>query len=91
MEMSLGEAEAFFRQALERTDKKDPVREPLEAVLERLHFLNQVGLDYLTLDRKMSTLSGGESQRAKLATQLGMGPRRCDLCARRTDDWTTPS
>ena len=38
---------------------------------QRLHFLDAVGLDYLTLDRLASTLSGGESQRIQLATSLG--------------------
>jgi excinuclease ABC subunit A len=43
----------------------------LEEVRQRIHFLHQVGLDYLTLDRLSSTLSGGESQRIQLATSLG--------------------
>ncbi len=43
----------------------------LEEVRQRIHFLHQVGLDYLTLDRLSSTLSGGESQRIQLATRLG--------------------
>ncbi len=43
----------------------------LEEVRERVHFLQQVGLEYLTLDRLSSTLSGGESQRIQLATSLG--------------------
>jgi excinuclease ABC subunit A len=43
----------------------------LEEVRQRTHFLHQVGLDYLTLDRLASTLSGGEAQRIQLATSLG--------------------
>src|SRR6056297_1596415 len=43
----------------------------LTEIRNRLHFLSQVGLDYLTLNRKSNTLSGGESQRINLATSLG--------------------
>ena len=42
-------------------------------IIERLEFLNAVGLDYLTLDRSAATLSGGEAQRIRLATQIGSG------------------
>ncbi len=45
--------------------------EPLKAVVERARFLIDVGLDYLTLNRRVPTLSGGESQRIRLAAQLG--------------------
>src|SRR6187431_1711899 len=43
----------------------------LKAVTERLHFLIDIGLDYLSLDRAAHTLSGGEGQRIRLATQIG--------------------
>ena len=46
-------------------------REILKEIEGRLDFLNDVGLDYLTLDRRANTLSGGESQRIRLATQIG--------------------
>ena len=45
----------------------------LKEIVERLGFLNNVGLDYLNLDRKSGTLSGGESQRIRLASQIGSG------------------
>ncbi|MDB6164887.1 MAG: uvrA 2 [Lacunisphaera sp.] len=51
----------------------DAVREVLTGVEQRLHFLHETGLGYLTLDREYATLSGGEAQRVRLATQLGMG------------------
>jgi excinuclease ABC subunit A len=51
----------------------DAVREVLDGVTQRLHFLDETGLGYLTLDREYPTLSGGEAQRVRLATQLGMG------------------
>lgn len=47
--------------------------EALRGLENRLRFLHEVGLGYLTLDREFGTLSGGESQRVRLATQLGMG------------------
>jgi excinuclease ABC subunit A len=53
--------------------KTDAVREVLDGVTQRLHFLRETGLGYLTLDREYATLSGGEAQRVRLATQLGMG------------------
>ncbi len=51
----------------------EAVREVLAGVEQRLHFLLETGLGYLTLDREYATLSGGEAQRVRLATQLGMG------------------
>ena len=46
-------------------------RRVLKEIRERLSFLSHVGLDYLTLDRTSGTLSGGEGQRIRLATQIG--------------------
>ena len=48
-------------------------QEPFRQIRERLKFLNDVGVGYLTLDRPTKTLSGGEFQRLQLANQLGMG------------------
>lgn len=45
----------------------------LNDICARLQFLNDVGLEYLTLDRAATTLSGGEAQRIRLATQIGSG------------------
>ncbi len=49
------------------------LREVVVGIEQRLHFLVETGLGYLTLERDYATLSGGESQRVRLATQLGMG------------------
>jgi len=49
------------------------LKEARQGLSDRLHFLKRVGLDYLTLDRPAPTLSGGEAQRVRLASQLGMG------------------
>jgi excinuclease ABC subunit A len=65
------EAEQFLR-ALELTEKEAAIGDKiLKEIQKRLKFLSDVGLDYLTLDRLSSTLSGGESQRINLATSLG--------------------
>ena len=65
------EARAFFA-TLELTPAQTKIADKiLDEVRSRLQFLDEVGLDYLTLDRLTSTLSGGESQRIQLATSLG--------------------
>src|SRR3712207_5064272 len=53
--------------------QKEIARAILKEINERLGFLNNVGLDYLNLDRTSGTLSGGESQRIRLASQIGSG------------------
>ncbi len=66
------EAAAKFFDAVELTDQEAGIAERLlQEIRERLRFLNEVGLEYLTLDRLASTLSGGEAQRIQLATSLG--------------------
>lgn len=58
----------------EFTDRELLIGERLiKEIIERLNFLKDVGLNYLTLDRQAQTLSGGESQRIRLATQIGSG------------------
>jgi excinuclease ABC subunit A len=65
------EAEQFL-QSLRLTEKEAAIGDKvLKEIQKRLKFLSDVGLDYLTLDRLSSTLSGGESQRINLATSLG--------------------
>ena len=65
-------AQTEFFDALQLTPAQAEIAgKILEEVRQRTHFLHQVGLDYLTLDRLSSTLSGGESQRIQLATSLG--------------------
>ena len=69
--LTISAAEAFF-ESLQLTPLQIEIAgKILEEVRQRIHFLIEVGLDYLTLDRLSSTLSGGESQRIQLATSLG--------------------
>ncbi|GBF35533.1 excinuclease ABC subunit A [Desulfocucumis palustris] len=71
--MPVAEALSFF-QGLDLTERERLIaRQILKEINERLGFLVNVGLDYLTLDRAAGTLSGGEAQRIRLATQIGSG------------------
>ncbi len=71
--LGIGEALAFSQKLLGQRDRFEPVLDALNGLEQRLHFLNEVGVGYLSLDREYGTLSGGEIQRVRLATQLGMG------------------
>ena len=71
VKMNVEEALLFFKNIkLDTNDSKIADRLTQE-ISSRLHYLNEVGLSYLTLDRKSNTLSGGESQRINLATSIG--------------------
>ncbi|ABQ28522.1 excinuclease ABC subunit UvrA [Geotalea uraniireducens] len=69
--LSIKDCLEFFAN-LHLTEKEEEIaRRILKEIRERLHFLVNVGLDYLSLDRSSGTLSGGEGQRIRLATQIG--------------------
>lgn len=69
--LSIGQVIQFLT-TLHLTKQDEHIAHPiLEELQARLHFLEEVGLDYLTLDRSAGTLSGGEAQRIRLATQIG--------------------
>jgi excinuclease ABC subunit A len=72
---SVGHALAWFSTLEEKLgpQQREIARAILKEINERLGFLNNVGLDYLNLDRTSGTLSGGESQRIRLASQIGSG------------------
>jgi excinuclease ABC subunit A len=69
--MTVEDAAKFFASVPLRGQQAEIAEKLLEEIQQRLRFLNEVGLEYLTLDRLSSTLSGGEAQRIQLATSLG--------------------
>ncbi len=75
VQMSIREAYAWCQKVPDylSNQKNEIARAILKEIRERLGFLNNVGLEYLTLSRSSGTLSGGESQRIRLASQIGSG------------------
>lgn len=73
--MSIEEMINFFKDIYKKLNESEKIigDKIINEVLRRLEFLNDVGLSYLTLDRQSSTLSGGESQRIRLTTQIATG------------------
>ncbi len=71
--LSLKQALEFFRQLKLEGSKQAIAERIVNEIVARLNFLNNVGLDYLSLDRAADTLSGGEAQRIRLASQIGSG------------------
>ncbi|MBX3112865.1 MAG: excinuclease ABC subunit UvrA [Fimbriimonadaceae bacterium] len=77
--MSVADAFAFFSGINDHLNARQRAigERAVKEVLERLRFLNDVGLAYLNLDRSANTLAGGEAQRIRLATQIGSGLMGC--------------
>jgi len=73
VKMSVKGCEEFFSQLRLSPREEMIAEEILKEIRKRLRFMVSVGLDYLTLDRKVATLSGGEAERIRLATQIGSG------------------
>ena len=69
----IGGAEGYTKGWTQDFVANDAIRDVVTGIDQRLHFLIETGLGYLTLNRDYATLSGGEAQRVRLATQLGMG------------------
>ncbi len=71
--LSIEKAQKFFNNLELDRERSIIAVQPLKEIKARLKFMVDVGLDYLTLDRRSGTLSGGEAQRIRLATQVGSG------------------
>ncbi len=93
VQMSIREAHDWFETVPARlsAQNNEIARAILKEIRERLGFLNNVGLEYLTLSRNAGTLSGGESQRIRLASQIGSGLDGGALRARRALDRAAPA
>ena len=73
MAFDVGAAHSFSVEVSRLNSGNDALKDVFVGIEQRIHFLLETGLGYLTLERDYSTLSGGEAQRVRLATQLGMG------------------
>lgn len=73
MDMSLEEIERFFQKRPFSKEDTETCKEAIERLYQKIKSLNSLGLSYLTLNRPVNTLSGGEFQRLNLSNQLGMG------------------
>ena len=73
IQLSIQQALKFIQGLSLSSEEQQIAKDIVREIQERLMFLNNVGLAYLTLNRKSSTLSGGEAQRIRLATQIGSG------------------
>ena len=71
--VTLGQAQAYFQSLALNGAKATIAEKVVREIASRLKFLNDVGLNYLSLDRSADTLSGGEAQRIRLASQIGSG------------------
>ena len=71
--MTIGDSLKFFNEISFKGMNKEVSNKIILEIVSRLNFLNNVGLNYLTLDRSAETLSGGEAQRIRLASQIGSG------------------
>ncbi|PIS05256.1 MAG: excinuclease ABC subunit UvrA [Candidatus Buchananbacteria bacterium CG10_big_fil_rev_8_21_14_0_10_42_9] len=70
-EMSIGQATEWFKNLKLNKQEQEIAKLIIKEIINRLQFLVDVGLDYLTMSRSAATLSGGEGQRIRLATQIG--------------------
>ena len=73
MQMCVRDSLQWVRDSILNRSEYEPIGDAVNGLERRLHFINEVGIGYLSLDRQYQTLSGGETQRVRLATQLGMG------------------
>jgi len=71
VELPISRAQEFFRNLKPKNSELKIANPIVKEIINRLQFLIDVGLNYLTLDRKVATLAGGEEQRIRLATQIG--------------------